>query len=104
MVAYPRSDGTHEWRDADAVWLVSNPSTARALEKESDGLLHPREDTALLRVDPPPRSHVTLSDRIVKAGERVWMAGFPIRSARWPSLPGPAQATLDSELNANESP
>ncbi len=82
QVAYPRGDGTHEWRDADAVWLVSNPSTARALEKESDGLLHPREDTALLRVDPPPRTHVTLSDRLVTAGERVWMAGFPIRSAR----------------------
>jgi S1-C subfamily serine protease len=85
QIAHLRSDGTHEWRDANAVWLVSNPSTARALEKESDGLLHPREDTALLRIDPPPGAYVTLSDRIVAAGERVWMAGFPIRSARQPT-------------------
>jgi S1-C subfamily serine protease len=84
QVAHLRDDGTHEWRDASAVWLVSNPSTARALEQESDGLLHPREDAALLRVEPPPQAYVTLSDRLITAGERVWMAGFPIRSAREP--------------------
>ena len=82
QIAHMRSDGTHEWRDARAVWLVSNPSSARALEAVSDGLSHPREDTALLRVDPPPPAHVALSDRLVTEGEKVWMAGFPIRSAR----------------------
>jgi S1-C subfamily serine protease len=84
-IARKRSDGTWEWQDADAVWLVSNPSRDRALEADSTGLLHPREDTALLRVDPPPPAHFTLSERILDIGESVWMAGFPIRSARRPA-------------------
>lgn len=85
QVAHQGSDGVWKWQDAKSVWLVSNPSFDRALEAEDDGLLHPREDTALLRIDPPPEAHLTLSERILDVGENVWMAGFPIRSARRPS-------------------
>lgn len=85
QVAHKRSDGVWQWQDANAVWLVSNPSRDRALEADSTGLLQPREDTALLRIDPPPSAHFTLSERIVEVGESVWMAGFPIRSARQPA-------------------
>ena len=82
--ANQQGDGTWRWQDANAVWLVSNPSFARALEADATGLRHPREDTALLRVDPKPQAHLTLSERILDVGEDVWMAGFPIRSARRP--------------------
>ena len=74
--------GGWRWRDADAVWLVSNPPAARALEADATGLLHPREDTALLRVEPAPASFLRLSTRDVATGDAVWMAGFPLRSAR----------------------
>lgn len=76
-------DGGWEWREATDVWLVSNPPAARALEADETGLLHPREDTALLRIDPPPGAHLRLSERRARLGEPVWMAGFPLRSARF---------------------
>ena len=61
---------------------VANPSAARALEPDATGLHHPREDTALLRVAPAPSSFLRLATRDVARGEPVWMAGFPLRSAR----------------------
>ena len=82
QIAKPNADGTWSWQDADAVWLVSNPPTARAFWQDANGLSHPREDTALLRVEPAPSVHLQLSDRIAKPQEPVWMAGFPLRSAR----------------------
>ena len=66
----------------DSVWLVSNPPASRALWEDETGLSHPREDTALLRVDPAPSTFLRLSTRAAAKGERVWMAGFPLRSAR----------------------
>jgi S1-C subfamily serine protease len=71
-----------EWTDAQQVRLVSNPPRERALRDDTQGLLHPREDTALLRVSPPPGEHLALSARVPVVGETVWMAGFPLRSAR----------------------
>lgn len=82
QVARRRGDGAWEWRDAGDVWLVSNPPATRALEPDASGVLHPREDTALLRVAPPPEAHLRLSERIARPGEPVWMAGFPLRTAR----------------------
>ncbi|MBK9607037.1 MAG: trypsin-like peptidase domain-containing protein [Betaproteobacteria bacterium] len=82
QVAQRQPDGTWQWQDAAAVWLVSNPPSARALSPDETGLLHPREDTALLRVEPAPSSWLPLSTRAVAQGEPVWMAGFPLRSAR----------------------
>jgi len=66
------------------VWLVSNPPTARALEEDAAGLSHPREDTALLRVEPPPAHFLRLAPGDAAHGMRIWMAGFPLRSARRP--------------------
>jgi S1-C subfamily serine protease len=82
QIAHEQSDGTWHWQDAAAVWLVSNPPTSRALWEDENGLSHPREDTALLRVDPVPSRFLRLSSRAVSPGEPVWMAGFPLRSAR----------------------
>jgi S1-C subfamily serine protease len=82
QVARAQPDGAWRWEDAAAVWLVSNPPTARALREDETGLSHPREDTALLRVDPAPSRFLRLSSRAVANGETVWMAGFPLRSAR----------------------
>ena len=82
QVAYRNNAGHWEWRDATSVWLVSNPPEARAIGQDEDGTSFLREDTALLRVDPSPTSHLRLSDRTVKASEQLWMAGFPLRSSR----------------------
>ncbi|MEO5883722.1 MAG: serine protease [Caldimonas sp.] len=82
QIAEPDGSGGWRWRDADALWLVANPPSARALEPDATGLLHPREDTALLRVAPAPSSFLHLSGRDVADGDAVWMAGFPLRSAR----------------------
>jgi S1-C subfamily serine protease len=70
------------WQDATRVRLVSNPPASRALEPDATGLLHPREDTALLEVEPAPSAWLPLSTRRVEVGEAVWMAGFPLRTAR----------------------
>lgn len=82
QVARQEPDSTWRWHDAAAVWLVSNPPTSRALWEDETGLSHPREDTALLRIDPAPSKFLRLASRTVARGERVWMAGFPLRSAR----------------------
>jgi len=82
QIAEPDGRGGWRWRDADSLRLVSNPSAARALEADASGLSHPREDTALLRVAPAPSSFLRLSRRDAAVGDPVWMAGFPLRSAR----------------------
>ena len=82
QVATRTASGGWEWVDAQEVWLVSNPPTERALWDDGHGRLHPREDTALVRVVPPPSDFVSLSQRSPTPGEQLWMAGFPIRTAR----------------------
>jgi S1-C subfamily serine protease len=82
QVARQNAAGIWEWQDAEAVWLVSNPPAARALRRKGENSFELREDTALLRVEPPPQASLKLSERIVESGEAVWMAGFPLRSAR----------------------
>ena len=37
---------------------------------------------ALLRIEPAPLHHLELATRLPTLGEPVWMAGFPLRSAR----------------------
>jgi S1-C subfamily serine protease len=81
-IASKNSRGDWVWTEAREVWLVSNPPTDRALWSDGQGLLHPREDTAMLRVVPAPAAMFDLSTRVPSVGEAVWMAGFPIRSAR----------------------
>jgi S1-C subfamily serine protease len=78
--------GSWCWHDSDAVWLVSNPPTSRAVCEDDKGVHHLREDTALLRVERPPSGFLTLSERPAVRGERVWMAGFPLRTARNPTV------------------
>jgi V8-like Glu-specific endopeptidase len=82
QVARRGSTGEWEWQDAQAVWLVSNPPQARALRKTGEDITELREDTALLRIEPSPEAYLALSERITEPGEAVWMAGFPLRSAR----------------------
>lgn len=84
QVARPSPDGGWQWNDADAVWLVSNPPEARAVVNDARGVAHLREDTALLRVEPAPSAFLPLSTRLPAASEPVWMAGFPLRTAREP--------------------
>ena len=85
QIAVRDSTGAWQWHDCDAVYLIANPSLARGFQEGADGLLHPREDTALLRLEPAPSHHLRLSTRRVAVGEQVWMAGFPLRTARDPA-------------------
>jgi S1-C subfamily serine protease len=71
-----------EWHDADRVWLVSNPSESAAIREHADGTGSLLEDVALLRVEPAPSSFISLDPRRVQLGDRVWMVGFPLRTAR----------------------
>ena len=82
QLAEPDGAGGFRWRDAGALFLVANPPAARALEPDATGLFHPREDTALLRVEPVPTAFLRLSRRDAAVGDAVWMAGFPLRTAR----------------------
>jgi V8-like Glu-specific endopeptidase len=82
QVARKNGTGDWEWRDAKATWLVSNPPAERAIHEDANGMGHLREDTALLRVEPAPTAHLPLSGAAATISDRVWMAGFPIRSAR----------------------
>jgi hypothetical protein len=82
QVARRCADGEWEWMDAGAVWLVSNPPEARAVLKTGEHTSELREDTALLRIELLPEACLTLSHRLVEKGEPIWMAGFPLRSAR----------------------
>lgn len=82
QVARRAVNGKWEWHDAQAVWLVSNPAEANAVVKTGEHSSELREDTALLRIEPPPEACLELSERVLEKGESVWMAGFPLRSAR----------------------
>jgi len=74
--------GNWWWTPASRVWLVSNPPAARAVWEDEHGQGHLREDTAVLRIEPAPASTLELSCQGATVGEPVWMAGFPLRSAR----------------------
>ncbi len=76
------------WRDADSVWLVSNPPADRVFQQVEGSLSQLREDIALLRVEPSPSGYFRPAARAVELGDPLWMAGFPLRSAR-------AQASLE---------
>lgn len=82
QVAQHDAGGGWSWRDADSVWLVSNPPADRVFTQGEDGSAQLREDTALLRVEPSPSSHFRQAVRPVEVQEPLWMAGFPLRSAR----------------------
>ena len=69
-------------RDAQRVTLVSNPPEARAIVPMAPGRGELREDTALLRVTPAPAAQLALADALPAVGDPVWMAGFPLRTAR----------------------
>ena len=71
-----------DWHEAKSVWLVSNPPSDRAIRTEAEGQPRLAEDTALLRIEPAPIAHLQLSPRSPKIGESIWMAGFPLRTAR----------------------
>lgn len=81
-VASRGADGRWALMPAERVWLVSNPPASRAIHDLGNGRGELREDWALLRVEPPPLAALTLAPRPAVVGETVWMAGFPLRSAR----------------------
>lgn len=70
------------WTDAQEVYLVSNPPADCAIRSDGEGHAELREDTALLRVVPSPIGFLSLSRTQPAIGTAVWMAGFPLRSAR----------------------
>lgn len=82
QVAHQVSSDEWTWEDASAVWLVSNPPEESAIRDHGDGTGSLVEDVALLRVAPAPTSFLSLNARAVSPGARVWMAGFPLRTAR----------------------
>lgn len=78
-----RADGAGwTWRDAESVTLVSNPPESRAIVPIAPGRGELREDTALLRIAGAPVAHLALGERMPAVGDPVWMAGFPLRTAR----------------------
>lgn len=82
QVARRTVDGGWTWHEADAVYLVSNPSVTQAIKQQDDAAAQLRQDVALLRIDPPPLRMLSISTRSPSIGERIWMAGFPLRTAR----------------------
>ena len=54
QVAQQDAVGGWRWRDANRVWLVSDPPAARVFEHVEGGAAQLREDTALLRAEPSP--------------------------------------------------
>jgi S1-C subfamily serine protease len=84
-IAVRDATGTWRWRACDSVYLVSNPPFSRGYWQDPDGRWHLREDTALLRVEPAPESFLPLSTRRIAVEEPIWMAGFPMRTARSPA-------------------
>jgi S1-C subfamily serine protease len=82
QVATKNAAGVWVWADAAQVWLVSNPPSSRAVVDDASGGAQLREDTALLRVAPPPSAYLELDTRQPALGETLWMAGFPLRSVR----------------------
>ncbi|MEO8134173.1 MAG: serine protease [Betaproteobacteria bacterium] len=82
QIAVRVEGGGWAWIDAQEVCLVSNPPADRAIRTDEQGRSELREDTALLRVTPSPGEFLKLSRAQPAAGTAVWMAGFPLRSAR----------------------
>jgi S1-C subfamily serine protease len=82
QLAVRHESGAWEWRDAKEVYLVSNPPESRAILDLGNNTGELREDVALLRIEPVPPHHLELATRLPTLGESVWMAGFPLRSAR----------------------
>jgi S1-C subfamily serine protease len=82
QVARKGEGGEWFWTDSQDVYLVSNPPCDRALRTVVQGRAELREDTALLRIVPPPGDCLRLSRAQPALGSPVWMAGFPLRSAR----------------------
>ena len=85
-VQWARADGAGGWRwvDADAVQVVSNPPHADAFRETSDARYRYRlhADVALLRIEPAPTAWLPLSAAVPPVGAPVWMAGYPLRTAR----------------------
>lgn len=84
QVARASRGGVPAWEDAREVWLVSNPPQGAAILDRGDNTGELRQDFALLRVAPAPDAYLALADRMPVVGEAVWMAGFPMRTARSP--------------------
>ena len=76
------ANGGGHWLDANEVWLVSNPPAQRAINDHGDNTGSLREDTVLLRIVPSPTTHLSLALSPPRLGDSVWMAGFPLRTAR----------------------
>lgn len=74
--------GALRWEDAREVWLVSNPPQRDAIHDRGDNTGELRHDMALLRIAPAPGACLRLANRLPVVGEPVWMAGFPLRTAR----------------------
>jgi len=85
QIARPTPDGAWSWHEADSVYLVSNPSVAQAISHPGEAPAELRQDVALLRIDPPPMGKLRISTRQLSVGDRIWMAGFPLRTARPPT-------------------
>lgn len=83
-VQVARATPSGGWRREDArrAWLVSNPPERAAIHDRGDNTGELRHDMALLRVEPAPDAHLRLANRWPEVGEAVWMAGFPLRTAR----------------------
>lgn len=82
QIAIKTEDGRWAWTDAQEVYLVSNPPADRAIRSDDQGRGELREDMALLRIAPAPGEFLSLSGAQPAIGTAVWMAGFPLRSAR----------------------
>lgn len=84
QIAQQDKIGRWSWQDAREVWLVSNPPENRAIIAAASGVGELREDTALLRVVPAPPHFLEFSRSPAAPEQKVWMAGFPLRTARSP--------------------
>ena len=82
QIAMRTEEGEWAWTDAQEVHLVSNPPADRAIQTDDQGCGELREDFALLRIGPAPGASLSLSRAQPAIGTEVWMAGFPLRSAR----------------------
>jgi hypothetical protein len=96
QIAEPDGSGGWRWRDADSLSLVANPSAARALEADATGLMHPREDTALLRVSPAPSSSCACRPVTRPAASRYGWPAFRC-AARAAAPRGRRSATTDAD-------
>jgi S1-C subfamily serine protease len=76
--------GGWHWVDAEAVHVVSNPPHAEAFRETGDARYRYRlhADVTLLRIEPAPSAWLPLSAQTPLIGAPVWMAGYPLRTAR----------------------